>query len=145
MAIIKYDPFRGFEGLTRRMNKLLSDVDQGFQVESGGFNPRVDITEDENHIYLHAELPGLNKNDVNVSVNDEHMITIKGEKKIEKQEKDKSYLRTERSYGSFMRSFLLPENVNINNIQAKFENGVLEITLNKIEPAKPKEIDVKIY
>lgn len=144
MAIIKFDPVRGFETIARRMNDIMSDFDKGMSLEFGGFAPRVDISEDEKKIYVQAELPGMNKDEVKVSINEDNVLIIKGEKKREVRTEDKSYLRVERNYGEFARSFLLPDNVNKQSIQAKYDNGVLDITLDKIEPEKPKEVEINI-
>ena len=118
--------------------------EKGFSFEMGAFSPRVDITEDDNNLFVHAELPGMSKDQVKVSVNEDRLLTIQGEKKKEEKKEDKSLIRIERNFGSFTRSFSLPENVDVENISAKFENGVLELSLKKIEPPKPKEIEVKI-
>lgn len=144
MTLVKFEPYRGFEKLMRRFNEFSDEFDKGLDFEYGGFNPRVDITEDDNHLFVHAELPGMSKEQVKVSVNDDRLLTIKGEKDKTEKSEDKKYIRYERKFGSFSRSFVLPENVDIEKIDAKFENGVLELSLNKIEPAKPKEIEVSI-
>jgi len=87
MAIMRFDPMRGFEQLSRRFGSLMSDLDKGFSVEYGNFAPRVDISEDERHFFIEAELPGIKKEDVKVSINDENVLTIKGvkERKIEEK------------------------------------------------------------
>ncbi|MFP4368196.1 MAG: Hsp20/alpha crystallin family protein [Bacteroidota bacterium] len=147
MAIVRFDPFRGFEGLARKMNSFINEFDKGVNFEYGSFSPRIDISEDEKSIYISAELPGMKKEDVKVTINDDNVLIIKGEKKRiveEKEDEKKSYVRIERSYGEFTRSFMLPENVDTESINAKVEDGVLNISLNKKEPEKPKEIEVKI-
>jgi len=144
MTLIKFDPFRGFEGVARRMNQFMNEFDKGFRFETGGFNPRVDIVEDENNIYINAEIPGLNKENVNVSVNEDRIMTIKGEKKYENIEEGKAFIRSERAFGSFTRSFLILENIDLEKIDAKFNDGVLEISIAKKEPEKPIEISVEI-
>ncbi|MGQ9805930.1 MAG: Hsp20/alpha crystallin family protein [Chlorobiales bacterium] len=110
------------------------------------FNPnamRVDIAEDEKNIYIEAELAGLKKEDVKVSIED-NVLTIRGERKQENEEKKKNYHRVERVYGSFSRAFSLGENVDKDNIEAKYEDGVLHLTLPKVEPVKNvKEIALK--
>jgi len=144
MAIVRFDPFRGFEGLARKMNRVMSEFEKGISFESGGFNPRVDITEDDNNLFVHAELPGLAKADVKISLNDDRVLTLKGEKKKEELEEGKSYIRKEINIGNFTRSFVLPEALDLASINAKFDNGVLEISINKKEPEKPKEVEVEI-
>lgn len=144
MAIVKFDPFRGFERMQRKMNEIVGELEKGVNFETGTFIPRVDITESDSKIYVHAELPGLAKENVKISVNEDRLLTIKGEKKVDETIREKNFIRTERSFGSFMRTFLLPENVNINSVDAKYENGVLELTIDKAEPRKPEEIEIEI-
>jgi HSP20 family protein len=147
MSIIKVDPFRGIDSMMRRMNDVFDDINRGgIRFEVGDFTPRVDISETDNAISVHAELPGIDKKDVKITVNDGNILTIAGEKKREEKSEnfDKNYMRIERSYGSFARSFTLPDNVAAENINAAFENGVLNITIPKKEPAKPKELEVTI-
>ena len=145
MTLIKYEPFRGFEHIGRRFNDFFNGFDRNFNFDAplSSFVPKIDVTEDEKNIFVHADLPGLGKDDVKVVVNEENLLTIKGEKRQELNKEDKTCIRMERSYGSFSRSFVLPENVKKENIDAKFDNGVLELKLEKLEPEKPKEIEVK--
>ena len=128
----------------RRMNELMKEFDHGINFESGGFNPRVDISEDANNLYVVAELAGMTKSDIKISVNEDNVLSIKGEKKLNVIPEGKTYLRSERFWGDFSRSFVLPENLNKEEINAKFEDGVLELTIPKVEPPQPKEIEVKI-
>lgn len=147
MSIIKVDPFRGFDSMMRRMNDVFDEVNRGgIRFEVGDFTPRVDVAETDGSITLHAELPGIDKKDVKITVNEGNILTIAGEKKREEktEDKEKNYMRIERSYGSFARSFTLPDNVATENINAAFDNGVLTITVPKKEPAKPKELEVTI-
>ncbi len=148
MAVVRFDPISGFNSLSRKMNDLISDFDKGISVEYGGFAPRIDILEDENTLYVQAEMPGINKEDVKVKINEEGMLCISGEKKREQSDtvNNDSYklIRSERSYGSFSRSFILPENADKQSIKAKYENGILCISLNKIEPQKPNETHINI-
>lgn len=148
MAIVKYDPMRGFEGLTRRMQSFMDSFNEPVFSGRNGFSPAVDIYEDEKNIYIHAELPGLKKEDVNVSLNDDNVLTIKGSKLREDKKKDKkdgeTYFRIEREFGEFQRSFVLPENIKNDNIKADFKEGVLNIAIEKAEPVKPKEIEISV-
>jgi len=144
MTLVRFEPYRSFERLGRKMNTFMDDFEKGFSFEMGGFSPRVDITEDDNNLFVHAELPGLSKDQVKVSVNEERLMTISGDKKKQEKEEGKNYIRNERNFGSFTRSFSLPEYIDVENINAKFENGVLELSLKKIEPPKPKEVEVRI-
>lgn len=148
MAIMRFDPFRSAGSLSRAFGDFFGDLEKGVNVEYGGFAPRVDISEDEKNVFIHVELPGIRKEDVKVTINDEKILSIKGEKKkeetVEDKSDDRSYIRVERSFGSFTRSFVLPENIKEDSIQAKFDNGVLNLTLDKIEPKKPKEIEISL-
>ena len=145
MGIIKVDPFRGFDTMMRRMNDVFDDVQRGgIRFEVGDFSPRVDIADDENALTINAELPGIGKDDVKITVNEDNVLTIRGEKKREEKTEDKNYMRVERSYGSFTRSFALPDTVDSENISASFKDGVLTIAMAKREPAKPKELEVTI-
>jgi len=144
MTFVKFDPLRGFEKMGRRMNELAKEFEHGFNFETGGFNPRVDISEDKQNVYVVAELSGLTKENVKISVSDDNVLTIKGEKKRGEIPEGKSYLRTERFWGEFSRSFVLPENLNKEAITAKFEDGILELSIPKVEPPLPKEIEIQI-
>jgi HSP20 family protein len=116
---------------------------QGDETFSSYWTPAVDIAEQENEYLVKMELPGVNKEDVKISL-ESNILTIRGEKKQEKEEKNKSLHRVERSYGSFQRSFTLPTSVKNDKIDAFFEDGVLSVTLPKMEEAKPKQIEVKV-
>ncbi|MGQ9819965.1 MAG: Hsp20/alpha crystallin family protein [Candidatus Kapaibacteriales bacterium] len=146
MAIVRFDPFRGFESLARRMNEFLDEFEKGFSISTAEFSPRVDISEDEKNIYVSVEVPGVSKEDIKVTINSDNVLVIKGEKKREfkTEAKERNYIRIERSYGSFQRSFMLPDNVKKDDIKAKYENGVLMITLEKVEPEQPKQIEISI-
>ncbi len=147
MSLIRFDPFRNIEGITRKMNSFMTDFDKGLNVEFGDFSPKVDISEDEKYIYFQAELPGLNKEDVKVTINN-NVLVIKGKKnreeKVEENEDDYCFIRVERRFGEFSRSFVLPDNIKNDSISAKVENGVLNISIEKIEPEKPKEVNIEI-
>jgi HSP20 family protein len=105
--------------------------------------PAVDLFEDKNEIVIKAELPGMEKENVEVKLTD-HMLTIKGEKKKEEEVKEENYYRSERSYGSFIRTLELPADVHADKVKASFKNGVLEVRLPKTEEAKTKEVKVKV-
>lgn len=148
MSIVRFDPFRNFGNMSRVFGDFFGDLEKGVNVEYGGFAPRVDISEDEKNVFLHIELPGIRKEDVKVTINEEKILSIKGEKKqedkVEDNSGDRSYIRVERSFGSFTRTFVLPDTVKADSIVAKFENGVLNLTLEKVEPKKPKEIEISL-
>ena len=144
MTLVRFNPMRGFEKAQRRINSLVNDMEKGISFEMGGFNPRVDITEDDKSLFVHAEMPGIPKDTVKVSVNNDMLLTLSGKKMRDELNEEQSYIRSERAYGEFSRSFVLPENIDVDKINAKFENGVLELTMPKVEPQKPKDIEVKI-
>jgi HSP20 family protein len=105
--------------------------------------PVVDITEDEKSFLIKAELPEVKKEDVHVTV-ENGVLTLTGERKFEKEEKNKKYHRVERGYGTFARSFTLPDNIDANKVNATYKDGLLTVTVAKSETAKPKQIEVKI-
>lgn len=153
MTYVNLDPFRGIESVARKMSRFVDDFEKGVNLEFGDFTPRIDIAEDENKIYLYAEIPGIDKKDVKVTINDENNLIVKGkkvrndavsEKVDENKEKEISFIRAERRFGEFSRSFVLPENVNHESIKAVFKDGILTIELDKKEPEKPKEREINI-
>jgi HSP20 family protein len=129
------------------MNKLFDDfLDRPLmrtEWSEGVWNPSVDISETKDNVIIKAEIPGLSKEDVKISMQD-NMLTLTGEKKQEKEEKEANYHRVERSYGAFSRSFALPTSVKSDKIKATYKDGVLFITLPKTEEVKPKEIPISI-
>ncbi len=148
MALIRWDPFREMSALQERMNQLFSNVsNQGpvreEEVLRSSWTPAVDIFETPEAIVLKAELPGIAAQDIAVEVKD-HILTLKGEKKWEKETKEENYHRMERSYGSFQRTFTLPGTVRQEKAKAKFKDGILEIALPKVEEARPRQIKVEI-
>lgn len=147
MAIVRWNPVRDLLGLQEEMNMLFGDflgnAKRGDEVGVIRWAPRVDIVEVNNHFELAADLPGLKKEDIKVEIHD-NVLTLRGEKKIEEETKDKNYRLNERYYGEFVRTFTLPENVEKDRIEAAFEDGVLKLTIPKAEKAKPKQIEVKV-
>jgi HSP20 family protein len=105
--------------------------------------PSVDLFEEKDDIVVKAELPGMDKENIEVNLTDHH-LTIKGEKKKEEEVKEENYYRSERSYGSFLRTLELPKDVHADKVKASFKNGILEVRLPKTEEAKAKEIKVKV-
>lgn len=146
MTMIRLNPVWGMQNMMREMDNLVQNFSQKnrSRMQFGDFRPRIDIAEDDKNLYIYAEVPGMSKNDVKVSVNEERVLSLKGEKKRGESKEELSYLRNERFFGEFERSFELPDNIDIEKIHAKYENGVLELVLPKVEPAKPKEINVEI-
>jgi HSP20 family protein len=147
MAITRWRPFRDVVSIQDEMNRLFDDFFGRPLVKTewteGVWTPIVDVSEDKDNVVIKAEMPGMKKEDVRISVQD-NVVTLKGEKKQEKEEKDKNYHRIERSYGSFCRSFQLPTVVKTDKIKASYKDGVLSVTLPKTEEVKPKEIPINI-
>ena len=145
MNIVKYDPFGDLRTLQDEMNRLFSGTfSRGSQDEvlRGAWSPSVDIFENKNEIVLEAEVPGVNADDVNISI-ENNVLTLHGERRFEKKDEGDNFHRVERSYGSFTRSFTLPPTVSSENANAEFNNGVLRLTLAKREEAKPRRIEIK--
>jgi len=145
MSIVRYDPFRDLRTLQEEVNRLFStNLTRGFGEESigrGAWNPSVDIYENKDHIVLEAELPGMKREDFELSV-ENNVITLRGERQFEKNEDSDNYHRVERSYGSFTRSFTLPQTVSAEGATAEYKNGVLRVTLPKREEAKARRIEI---
>jgi HSP20 family protein len=146
-ALSKWNPFRELEEIQNRLSSVFGRTPvRGSGEEAMTFSewtPLVDITEDDKEYLIKAELPEVKKEDVKVTV-ENGTLTITGERKFEKEEKGKKYHRMERAYGSFMRSFTLPEGAAGEKVSADFKDGVLKVHLPKSAEAKPKSIDVKI-
>jgi len=145
-VLTRWDPFRELNALQQRMNRLFEEQYDGGREETlttGAFVPPVDIYEDEHSIQLKLEVPGVDEKDLDIKVENNTMI-VSGERKFEKEEKEENFHRVERRYGSFSRSFTLPNTVSTDDIQASYENGVLKIRLAKRAEAKPKQIKVNI-
>jgi len=145
MAIIRWDPFKDLVTLREKMNRLFEEAFTGRGEEkdlvSGTWTPSVDIYETENSLVLTAEVPGIKEDDVEIKIEDNTLI-LQGERKFEKETKEESYHRIERSYGSFYRSFTLPSSIDQDKIQAEHENGVLRITMPKRPELKQKKVKV---
>jgi len=152
MALVRWNPAReltawpsGLFGLQREMNNMFDSFFRGPQDEDtslSAWTPAVDIAEHDDAYTVKMELPGVNKDEVKITL-ESNILTIRGEKKHEKDTKKENYHRIERIYGSFERSFTLPTTVKSDKIDAAYNNGVLQITLPKAEEAKPKQIEVK--
>ena len=146
MAIVKVDPIREFAAMQDRMNRLfgnvyLRDEDTGIR---GSWVPSADIYETDNHdLVVRAELPGMSREDIEVSVENSTLV-LKGEKKFDADVKEESYRRIERTYGTFHRSFTLPNTVDTSRIGAEFKNGVLTVKLPFREEARPRTINVDV-
>lgn len=145
MSIVRYDPFRDLRTLQDEVNRLFStNIGRAFGDEGiarGAWNPSVDIYENKDQIVLEAELPGMNREDFDLTV-ENNVITLRGERRFEKKDDGDNYHRVERSYGSFTRSFTLPQTVSAEGAQAEYRNGVLRVTLPKREEVKTRRIEV---
>ncbi len=150
--LMKWKPFReltpfvDFERMRREMDRIWNSFFEGGMVrgEDGGeWLPSLDVAETKNEFVVKAEVPGLDPKDIDISLSD-GLLTIKGEKKQEKEEKEENYHLVERSYGSFTRSIRLPKEIQSDKINASYKNGVLKVVLPKSEEAKQKEIKIKV-
>jgi len=148
MALIKWDPIRDLMTFQERMNRLFDETfgrrrGELSPLETGDWCPAVDIFETKDAIELRAELAGMSPSDVEISLEDD-VLSLRGERRMDKEVKEENYHRIERSYGSFTRSFTLPRRVQKDKIKARFRDGVLHVTLPKAEEAKPKEIKIEV-
>jgi HSP20 family protein len=145
MAIIRWDPFRDLVTLREKMNRLFEDVvtSRGEEKDliQSTWSPAVDIFETESELVLSAEVPGIEENDIEIKIED-NTLTVKGERKFEKETKEENYHRIERAYGSFSRSFSLPHYVDQEKIHAEHEHGVLKIHMPKRPETKAKKVKI---
>jgi HSP20 family protein len=146
-VLTRWEPFREFATLQDRMNRLFrdsfNDVGRDESLSTSTFSPAVDVYEDEHKVTLKIEVPGIDEKDIDVRV-ENNTLTVQGERKIEKEEKEENYRRVERQYGAFTRTFTLPQTVETENVSADYDKGVLKISLPKKAEAKPKQIKVNI-
>ena len=153
MTLVKLNPYRNLANLTSNMDSFFNNF--GYENDSESvWAPRLDIVETEKHYEVVAELPGVDKNDINIKGNifietgniyikvEDGMLVLSGEKKSEHEEKEGEYVYTERRYGKFERSFRLPKEVKADEIKARYENGVLNVNIPKSEKAQPKQISI---
>jgi HSP20 family protein len=145
-----WEPLREFSTMQDRMNRMNRLFRESYSPEgpeealtTTSFAPSVDIYEDEHNITLKLEVPGIDEKDIDVRI-DNNTLTVHGERKIEKEEKEENFRRVERQYGSFTRSFTLPSSVDAGQVSADYNQGVLKITLAKKAEAKPKQIKVNV-
>ena len=140
MNLVVRDPFlKDFTALTNRFNHFFDLPRESL----GAWNPAVDIFDKGAEVVIHAELPGIKKEDIDVHV-ENNVLTIRGKKERKEEAKEEGYYRTERAYGSFSRSFSLASSVDVTKIGAEYKDGVLTLSLPKSEKAKPRQIDVKV-
>jgi HSP20 family protein len=148
MSVIRWEPFRDLVSTQDRFNQLFNDTfarafgDQQ-EVSPHTWVPPVDIYETGDSLVLQAELPGINPDEVEIRVEDSTLY-LKGERKFEKEVKEESLHRVERSYGTFMRSFSLPSTIDSEKVKAEYDNGILTLTMPKREEAKPRTIKINV-
>jgi HSP20 family protein len=147
--LTRWEPLREFSTMQDRMNRMDRLFRQSYSPEGPGealtssFAPPVDTYEDEHNFVLKLEVPGIDEKDIDVRI-DNNTLTVHGERKIEKEEKEENFRRVERQYGSFTRSFTLPSSVDVSQVSADYAQGVLNIKLAKKAEAKPKQIKVNV-
>src|ERR1700732_4640045 len=145
-TITRWEPPRGGTSLQDQVNRLFEDTltrGRSGQAELATWAPAVDIYETESELFVKADLPDLQEKDIDVRVVN-NTLTIRGERKFEKDVNEDNYLRIERAYGSFTRSFTLPNTVNAEGIRADYRNGVLTVRMSKREESKPKQIKISV-
>jgi HSP20 family protein len=144
-TIARLEPFRGLSTLQDQFNRLFNEQLRNHSEESAltTWAPAVDIYETTNELVVKADLPDVNEKDIDVRV-ENNLLTIRGERKFEKSVAEENFLRVERTYGSFSRSFSLPNTVNAEKIGAEYKNGVLTVTLPKREESKPRQVKVTV-
>ncbi|MGD0914394.1 MAG: Hsp20/alpha crystallin family protein [Terracidiphilus sp.] len=144
MAITRWDPFRDVVVLQNRVNSLFREMSEGDSpLTTASFVPAVDVYEDAQKVVLKLEVPGIDEKDLDVRV-ENHTLTVKGERKFEKEEKEENFHRIERRYGSFYRAFTLPSTVDTESVKASYNAGVLKLELTKKAEAQPKQIKVNV-
>lgn len=144
MPITRWDPFREVVAMQNRFNTLFRDLKESEgPLTTASFVPAVDIYEDDKKVVLKLEVPGIEEKDLDVRV-ENNILTVKGERKFESEEKEENFHRIERSYGSFYRAFTLPSTVDTEHVDAKYTAGVLRLELKKKAEAQPKQIKVNV-
>src|SRR5882757_10408332 len=145
--VTRWDPFREFVTIQDRLNRLFreSQGSEGGQesLTTSSFAPPVDVYEDEHNVVLKIEVPGIEEKDIDVRI-ENNTLTVHGERKFEKEEKEENYRRVERQYGSFTRTFTVPSTVDAEQVEANYDKGVLKIKLATKAEAKPKQIKVNV-
>ncbi len=143
--LIRWSPVDDLFDIQDNINKVFGNYlsARGGQAKVIGWMPPVDITESENEFLIKADIPGMKKEDIKISL-DDNTLTISGERKEEKEEKGKNFVKKEKAFGSFMRSFALPHSVDAKGIKASYKEGVLSVNVPKSEESKPREIKIDI-
>lgn len=143
MSMTRWEPFQSMSTLQEQVNRLLEKSWQAPGAENSTWAPAVDVYETENELVIKADLPDVNEKDLDIRV-ENNRLTLRGERKFEQQVKEENYLRVERRYGAFSRSFGLPPTVNTEAIQASYNNGVLTVEMPKRAESKPKQVKIKM-
>jgi HSP20 family protein len=144
MAINRWDPFREVAALQNRVNSLFREMNEGDSpLTTASFVPAVDIYEDNKKVVLKLEVPGMEEKDLDVRV-ENNTLTVRGERRFEKEEKEENFHRIERRYGTFYRAFTLPSTVDAEHIGASYQAGILKLELSKKPEAQPKQIKVNV-
>ena len=138
MTLTRWNPFRDMEEILDRYSKGRQEL-----MTVADWTPNVDVAETDDEYLIKVELPEVRKEDVKITIHD-GVLTLQGERKLEREEQNKKYHRVERAYGSFARSFTLPDNIDANSVKARNKDGMLYLHLGKTEEAKPKSIEVKV-
>jgi len=145
MAVVRWDPFRDLNMLQDRMNRLFEDAGRNWKSDEAAstttWSPAVDIFETESEIVVKAEVPGMERKDITLNL-ENNVLTLRGERRFLKEAKEENYHRIERSYGGFSRAFSIPATVDEEKIRADYQDGVLKIVLPKKEQLRPKQIKI---
>jgi HSP20 family protein len=143
--ITRWEPFRELGNLQSQMNRLFQDFGRSGNDElmTTGFVPAVDVYEDEHNLTLNLEVPGLDEKDIDIRM-ENNQLTVRGERRFEQEQKEENFHRIERRYGSFVRSFSVPQTVDTESVVANYDAGVLTVTLSKKAEAKPKQVKIGV-
>lgn len=140
----KFNPFWEMENVMNSIENAFNNVFTDEPRFERDFSPKVDIWEDDSNVHFEFELPGVNKEDIKIAINDNRILSVSGEKKLDALHDGKTCCRNERNYGHFFRAFELPEEINSNKVKARFENGILIISIEKVKSTEPKEKVVEV-
>ncbi len=143
MTLLRLNPVQEFENLTSNLQRYFEDFPTFDLKSSENILPRMDIMEDEKSFLIETEIPGVNKKDIKVSIEDK-VLKITGEKKRKTEKNDNNYYCAERIFGKFERTFVLPDNVDTKKIDAEFNDGVLKIIVQKLEVKQPEQKEIKV-
>lgn len=143
MTLLRFEPMKEFDSMNSRFQRFFEDFPSMAGSINPGFNPKINILENDKQIQLEVELPGVKKENINLTLED-NILTLKGEKKFEEKDEKTNYYRSERAFGSFKRAFTMPKDVESDNVEAKFEDGVLYIKLQKVQPKAKEQKEITL-